>query len=244
MFSDLLIERLLKATSVVVLTGAGISAESGVPIFRGETGLWKKFRPEELANIDAFLRNPSLVWEWYNYRKDLIREVNPNPGHVALVALENKYPDFLLVTQNVDNLHRVAGSRNIRELHGNIMRNRCVDCNRQIDQSELTVPTGSAVPRCECGGLVRPDVVWFGEALPNKEIQDAFTAARSCDVFLVVGTSAVVHPAAQLPLEAKEYGAYVLEINVEPTVISNYVNESIFGKAGTILPALVKRLGL
>ena len=134
MFSDLLIKKLISAKTVAVLTGAGISAESGVPTFRGEQGLWKKYRPEELANFNAFIKNPKLVWEWYNFRKNLIRKVEPNPGHYALVEMERHFNDFFLITQNVDNLHRLAGSRRIYELHGNIMRNRCVDCNKQMDE--------------------------------------------------------------------------------------------------------------
>ncbi|MDZ7331231.1 MAG: NAD-dependent deacylase [candidate division KSB1 bacterium] len=242
MFSDTFIGKLKSAHTVVVLTGAGISAESGVPTFRGDEGLWKQFRPEELANFDAFIRNPKLVWEWYNYRKTLISQVNPNPGHYALVKLESMYDDFHLITQNVDNLHQRAGSKRIYELHGNIMRNRCVDCNKRWD----TIPhfNGAELPRCDCGGLIRPDVVWFGEALPHQVLLDSFAAAESADVFLTIGTSAVVQPAASLPIEAKHAGAYVVEINTNPTAITNLVDEAIMGKSGEILPQLIERLSM
>ena len=239
MFSDLLIKRLKKAKTVAVLTGAGISAESGVPTFRGEQGLWKKFRPEQLANFNAFIKNPKLVWEWYNFRKNLIRQVKPNPGHYALVKMENYFPDFYLITQNVDNLHCLAGSRRIYELHGNIMRNRCVDCNKQLDEILFD---DENLPRCDCGGLIRPDVVWYGESLPEDVLTKSFDAADKSDVFFSIGTSAVVQPAASLPVEAKRAGAYVVEINFEPTVITNYVDESIIGKSGEILPELMKRI--
>jgi len=240
MFSKKLIEISTSAQKVAVLTGAGISAESGVPTFRGEEGLWKKFRPEELANFNAFIKNPKLVWEWYQYRRKLISEVEPNPGHHALVTMEKFYSDFTLITQNVDNLHQRTGSQNICELHGNILRNKCVDCNKYITNIEITEK--NTVPRCECGGLIRPDVVWYGEMLPLNILEKAFKAAEQCELFFSIGTSAVVQPAASLPLHAKEVGAYVVEINYEATVISNFVNESILGKSGEILPQLVDKL--
>ncbi len=242
MFSENFLNRLKKAQSVAVLTGAGVSAESGVPTFRGDEGLWKKYKLEELANFDAFMRNPKLVWEWYNFRKDLIHKVKPNPGHYALAKMEKIFPEFHLITQNVDNLHRRAGNQKIYELHGNIMRNRCVDCNKYYNDDDLKFDDPGELPRCDCGGLIRPDVVWFGEMLPEAELRNAFAAARSCDVFLTVGTSAVVQPAASLPMEALEAGAYVVEINPEPTVISSYVHESIWGKSGEVLPALLEKI--
>jgi len=242
MFSEQLLTKLKAAKTVAVLTGAGISAESGVPTFRGEQGLWKKFRPEELANFDAFVRNPELVWEWYNYRKKIISEVEPNPGHYALVKMEELFENFYLITQNVDNLHRRAGSKRIYELHGNIMRNRCVDCNKPGD--EIFFQCQEDLPRCDCGGLIRPDVVWFGEALPPSVLMDSFNAANEADLFFSIGTSAVVQPAASLPLEAKNAGAYVVEINMDPTVISNLVDESILGKSGEILPQLVAKISI
>lgn len=238
-FSDKLLATLQHARSVCVLTGAGVSAESGVPTFRGEDGLWKKFKPEELANFDAFINNPELVWEWYTYRKQVIKNVQPNPAHLALVEMEQMVPDFTLVTQNVDNLHRRAGSKNVLELHGNIERSYCIDCRTVAEDVELT-PDRKA-PRCEkCGGLIRPDVVWFGELLPVEIFQKASAAANRCELFLTVGTSAIVYPAASLPQVARSRGAYVVEINAEPTEISPRVHESLIGKAGEILPALVK----
>ena len=239
MFSDLLLRKLKNAKTVSALTGAGVSSESGVPTFRGEQGLWKKYRPEELANFSAFIENPKLVWEWYNYRKNLIKQVEPNQGHYSLVEMENHFSDFFLITQNVDNLHHLAGSKTIYELHGNIMRNRCVDCNKQSDEFLFDE---NNLPRCSCGGLIRPDVVWFGESLPSDVIAKSFEAAEKSDVFFSIGTSAVVQPAASLPLEAKRAGAYVVEINFEPTVITNYVDESIIGKSGEILPELIKKI--
>ncbi len=238
-FSETLIQRLLTASRVAVLTGAGISAESGVPTFRGKDGLWRRFRPEELATVEAFLKNPTLVWEWYNYRRQIVTEVRPNPGHLALVELEEFVPDLAVITQNVDGLHQRAGSRKVLELHGNIMRSRCMACGRVY--TELSFENGQ-VPRCQCGGLVRPDVVWFGEMLPQDVLEEAYHYARTASVFLSVGTSALVQPAASLPLEARDYWAYVVEINPETTPITRKVHEHIPGKAGEILPKLVETL--
>ena len=241
MFSTQLLTRLTNATSIAVLTGAGISAESGVPTFRGADGLWKKFRPEELANFDAFMRNPDLVWEWYSYRRILIDEVQPNAGHYALVEIEALFDDFTLVTQNVDNLHRRAGSVNVHELHGNILRNFCVGCKKHYDDIAPTVE--KKAPRCvDCGALIRPDVVWFGEMLPVDEIRIAERAAMRAHVFFTIGTSGEVYPAAQLPLTAKTHGAYVVEINPEETMLTRSVDESIFGNAGSVLPSLLSEL--
>ncbi len=239
-FSEILIPKIKAANKIVVLTGAGISAESGVPTFRGEDGLWKKFRPEELATYEAFMRNPDLVWEWYNYRRKIVSEVNPNPGHLALARMEELVPEFSLITQNVDGLHQKAGSLNVLELHGSIMKSRCVRCGRISETADMSQE--GEIPLCECGGLMRPDVVWFGEMLPQDVLQNAFTAAEECDVFFSIGTSAVVQPAASLPMAAKRAGAFVVEINVEPTVISGSVDESIIGKSGKILPKLLKKV--
>ncbi|MEK6570352.1 MAG: NAD-dependent deacylase [Bacteroidota bacterium] len=241
MFSERLLEKLASATAVAVLTGAGISAESGVPTFRGNEGLWKKFKPEELANFDAFIRNPDLVWEWYSYRKKLIAEVKPNPGHYALAEMEKLFQEFAIVTQNIDNLHRRAGSTRVYELHGNIERNYCIDCGRRFRNEELTL--GSSAPHCiDCKGLIRPDVVWFGELLPSDQWELAERAARGADVFFSIGTSAIVYPAASLPLTAKEGGAYIVEINAETTPLSGVADESLIGKAGEILVRLVEAL--
>jgi NAD-dependent deacetylase len=236
--SERLKSLLSKETKVVVLTGAGISAESGVPTFRGEDGLWKKFRPEELATFDAFMANPELVWEWYEYRRKIIEEIKPNPAHLALVEFQNYFEKFDLVTQNVDGLHQQAGSKNIVELHGNIKRNKCIRCGAKYETLEKAIQ--GIPPKCPCGGNIRPDVVWFGEMLPQEAINYAFQASSDCNLFFSVGTSAVVHPAASLPLIAKRSGAYVVEANIEPTEISHLVDESLIGKAGEIMPFLVR----
>jgi len=235
--SEALREKLTTAKRVAVLTGAGISAESGVPTFRGEDGLWKKFRPEELATIDAFMRNPELVWEWYSYRRELMSKIEPNPGHYALAEMQEIFPEFSLITQNIDGLHHKAGSENVIELHGNIQRSRCIECNRYYQEVEITET--KKVPMCECGGYIRPDVVWFGEMLPPKALETAFQVSRSCELFLSVGTSAVVQPAASLPLVAKESGAYVVEVNIERTEITSILDEALLGKSGEVLPKIV-----
>jgi NAD-dependent deacetylase len=208
-----------------------------VPTFRGEGGLWKKFKPEELANFDAFLRNPDLVWEWYNYRKEIISTIQPNPGHFSIAALERLVPRVAVITQNVDNLHRRAGSTTVYELHGNIERNYCIGCGREFTDQELVHFT--AAPRCLCGGFIRPGVVWFGEMLPEEQWSASERAAETADVFLAIGTSAVVYPAASLPLTAKRAGAYVVEINLEQTEFSRFADEVLLGKSGEILPRLV-----
>ena len=238
MFSKVLIDRLKSARHVCVLTGAGISAESGVPTFRGENGIWKRYSPEELANFDAFLRNPELVWEWYGWRRSLISEVEPNPAHYALAEMEKQIEDFWLVTQNVDGLHWRAGNSRILELHGNIMRSLCLECGKHSDEAHME--SRVSLPHCECGGLMRPDVVWFGEMLPEAILSKAVRVSEDCEVFLSIGTSAVIQPAASLPLMAKRHGAFVIEINRERTVISGEMDEVILGEAGSVLPALLK----
>jgi NAD-dependent deacetylase len=235
---EALTERLRVARRVVVLTGAGISAESGIPTFRDAmTGLWAQFRPEELATPEAFARDPKLVWEWYAWRRARVEQAEPNPGHRALVALETRVPEFLLVTQNVDGLHARAGSRRIVELHGNIMRSKCFDCDRAADA--VPADTG-APPRCtHCGGRLRPDVVWFGEMLPADALGEAMRASTESDVFLSVGTSTVVEPAASLPFYALRGGASVIEVNPDPTPLTPHASFSLRGPAATVLPALV-----
>jgi NAD-dependent deacetylase len=239
-FSDTLVERLIHADHVAVLTGAGISAESGVPTFRDPDGLWQRFRPEELANVEAFLQNPALVQGWYTHRREVVENVQPNPGHEALAQLERLVPHFLLATQNVDDLHRRAGSEHIVELHGNLTRSYCIDCGAPASRDVLAALGPEDEARCEaCAGLLRPDVVWFGEMLPEGAMERAAEAAASADVFLSVGTSAVVYPAAGLPLIAKDAGAYVAEINVEGSAIASRVSEVVLGRSGEVLPALV-----
>jgi NAD-dependent deacetylase len=236
--SPRLAEVLSSAESICVLTGAGVSAESGVPTFRSAGGLWEKFSPEDLARFESFIRNPDLVWEWYNYRKKVLSEVAPNEGHVALARMQDLVPDFTLVTQNVDGLHARAGSRNVVELHGNITRSYCIQCKLFAGEEEQA--TFDRTPKCRtCGGLLRPDVVWFGELLPAGAFEKAMEAAHRCDVFLSVGTSGVVYPAASIPLAARSAGAYVVEINPEYTDLSPRMNETILGPSGKVLPHLV-----
>ncbi|MFQ5824983.1 MAG: NAD-dependent deacetylase [bacterium] len=240
MFSDTLLNKLRSSQHVAVLTGAGVSAESGIPTFRGEHGLWKNYRAEDLATFEAFTRNPKLVWEWYNYRRDIVHGKSPNPGHYALVKLERHFPKFELITQNVDGFHRAAGTKNVYEIHGNIMRNRCVKCSRLSEEPPFQFKDD--LPFCSCGGLLRPDVVWFGEALPEKLLELSYMAAQNCDLFFSIGTSAVVQPAASFPLIAKENGAFTIEINPKRTPISSIVDEVILGKSGEILPELCLKL--
>jgi NAD-dependent deacetylase len=239
--TDRFLTSLLTAQSVVAFTGAGVSAESGVPTFRGTDGLWAKFRPEELANVDAFIRNPSLVWEWYAHRKRIIASIEPNAGHRALVEMEALVPSFTIITQNIDNLHTRAGSSRVVELHGNIERNYCIRCG--CAYSNASVLQQDTVPTCAaCGGLVRPDVVWFGEMLPEDQWDHAVRASESADVFLSIGTSGVVYPAASLPLLAKRHGAFLVEVNPDPTPLTGEVDEFLRGPSGVILPAICDRV--
>ncbi len=225
---------------IVVLTGAGVSAESGVPTFRGENGLWKKFRPEELATPYAFMKDPKTVWEWYEYRRGIIIDKEPNPAHIAITNLEAAFERFHLITQNVDGLHLKAGTKKVIELHGNLFRARCTDCSRKYDPLEH--PLKEIPPRCECGSLLRPDVVWFGEQIPPELLQQSFELSGNCDLMIVVGTSGVVQPAASMPLIAKQSGAYVVEINPETTPITPFSDLFLKGKAGDILPKVVTAL--
>lgn len=225
-----------KAGLVVVLTGAGISAESGVPTFRGDGGLWNSYRAQDLATPQAFRSDPHLVWEWYDWRRGLIGACKPNAAHNTLVEMELGCDEFLLITQNIDGLHRLAGSQHVVELHGNIWRMRCTE-NCQPAWAERRVPLPDLPPCCSaCGALARPDVVWFGEQLPQGALNDAFAAAEHCDLMLVIGTSALVQPAASLPLAALQRGAYVVEINPQPTPLSQVVDESIRRPATVALP--------
>jgi NAD-dependent deacetylase len=237
-----LIEALRNARFVTALTGAGISAESGVPTFRdAQTGLWARFDPHELATPSAFARNPKLVWDWYAWRRECVASARPNPGHLALVDLERRAPEFVLITQNVDGLHQRAGSRKLVELHGNIARVKCSREGTVVDQWQAAA---GAVPRCaNCGALLRPDVVWFEEMLPEAALAAAEDAARRSSVLLVVGTSAEVYPAAALPELARRSGAIVVEINPNPTALSATADYVLRGAAGVMLPALLSRLG-
>lgn len=268
--------KILKSShSLFVLTGAGISAESGIPTFRGKDGLWKNYSATDLATPEAFDRDPGLVWEWYHWRQSIILAAKPNPAHFVLVELEKKIKDFLLLTQNVDDLHRQAGSRKILELHGNIFRARCLGCGKIIRHStheqkraghcedaehdaadeaissvhntnaRLQVQESSGgLPSCPyCGGSLRPDIVWFGEPIPQDIWEEAVSFLnRSADAALIIGTSSVVWPAAFIPEIARQNKVRTIEINLEPTPVSDSVDVALFGKAGEILPRITKAL--
>lgn len=232
-----LVKRLREAQSVLALTGSGISAESGLPTFRGVGGLWRSHRVEELASPDGFARDPRLVWTWYNERLAAHARAEPNAGHRALVALERRYRDFSVATQNVDSLHRRAGSQTLYELHGNLRAARCTNCDarRPLDASGLPLEEIEH----SCGGRMRPNIVWFGEALPKKAWSLAAEAAARAEVILVIGTSAVVYPAASL---ARSPHAFVVEINPESTAVSQSVNIALRYSAAEVLPTVVEML--
>lgn len=229
--------RLAQARAITVLTGAGISADSGVPTFRGADGLWRDYRPEDLATPEAFARDPQLVWEWYNWRRELIASKQPNPAHEAVVELERRCPEFWLITQNVDGLHRAAGSRKLSEIHGNIWMVRCTVCRSVEENREVPI---ALLPACgQCGGLLRPHIVWFGESLDSNDLARCAVALQDCDVLLVIGTSGVVYPAAGFASVAKDAGAFVAEINLDPTPQSDVVDVSLQGRAKEIVPLLL-----
>lgn len=234
---------LQRANRVCVLTGAGVSAESGVPTFRASDGLWEGHRIEDVASPFGFERDPRLVWNFYNARRANVKTVQPNAGHRALVKLEERWGErFALVTQNVDGLHRVAGTKNLLEIHGSLYRTRCTKCREVVDQGLATLPE---IPECHCGAMLRPDIVWFHESLPEDVWEAAQMAASECDVLLVVGTSAVVHPAASLVPIAKgtrSPGATVIEVNLSQTEASSLADIGLYGPSGQVLPRLVERL--
>lgn len=247
-FPPPLIDALREAGQIVALTGAGISAESGIPTFReAQTGMWAKFDPQELATPQAFKKHPRTVLRWYEWRKSLILDSEPNPGHRALSSLETyaqrKGQGFTLITQNVDNLHQQAGSEEVIELHGNIFRSKCSRCQRQPSKQLPEITEGGELPRCpSCGGIYRPDVVWFGEGLPREPLQRAYKKSRTCDLFLSIGTSAVVQPAASLPVIAIENGAILVEINPNPTPLTAQADYVINQSAGKALPAILNEI--
>jgi NAD-dependent deacetylase len=236
-----LIELLGKTNRVAVLTGAGISAESGIPTFRGEDGLWRNYRAEELATPSAFSQDPKLVWEFYDWRRGIIASKQPNPGHIVLARWEKIFPEFYLITQNIDGFHFKAGSKNIVELHGNIWKLRCTEEGTITENHDF--PFKEIPPHCaSCGALLRPHVVWFGESLFPSIIQQAYALSAQCEVMFVIGTSAFVQPAASLPLRAVEMGAKVVEINIAPTTLTPYADFSLIGKSGEILPKIDENL--
>lgn len=229
--------RLKTCSRVLVLTGAGISQESGVPTFRGKDGLWETHKAEDLATPQAFERDPALVWKWYDWRRGLIKPLQPNPAHHALAALEERVRDFSLVTQNVDGLHRLAGSKNLIEIHGALWQVRCTACGTKSENRDVPI---AIPPMCaSCGGMLRPDVVWFGEALDPELLARVFRLLAHTELMLVVGTSGLVEPAASFGLFAKRSGAFVVEINRSRTPQSAFFDRSLEGKAGDILPRLV-----
>ncbi|OGG07226.1 MAG: NAD-dependent protein deacylase [Candidatus Glassbacteria bacterium RIFCSPLOWO2_12_FULL_58_11] len=229
----------------VAFTGAGVSRESGIPTFReATTGFWERYDPYELATVEGFLKNPKLVWEWYAFRRQLVRETEPNPGHKALAELEHLLPELMLITQNVDNLHRRAGSRRIIELHGNITRVKCFKEGTLYEDWSDKDYRGEIPPRCKaCYSYLRPDVVWFGESLPARALEEAFKSAENCDLMLVVGTSGLVQPAASLPGMARRRGARIIEVNPDPSEITPSAHLFLQGKSGEVLPEVVARVG-
>ena len=237
--SERLRERFAQAKNVLVLTGAGISAESGVPTFRGggNTTVWKGMPFEVISSAGMLARDLPAVWEWFNYRRGLLAKLKPNPAHEAIARWQGRLQDLTLVTQNIDGLHQAAGSRNVIELHGSIWRARCFECSSRHDARELRFDTG--VPVCfDCGGNLRPDVVLFGETLPPGAFEAAAMKAQTCDLCFVIGTSAVVYPAASIPEIARSAGAYLVEVNPELTPLSKLCDEVLMGKAGDVLPLL------
>lgn len=238
---DALANILTQATSVVVATGAGVSAESGIPTFRDpQDGLWSRYRPQDLATPEAFARDPVTVWNWYQWRRQRLARVAPNAGHFALAHLERILPSFRLITQNVDGLHAAAGNQEILELHGNIRRNRC---SREGTVSDWMPSESDKLPACpDCRAPLRPDVVWFGESLDPTLLRRAVEAAGRADVFLSVGTSALVEPAASLGRHADSHGAMIAEINPERTPLTDLADIFIQGKSGEVLPRLMRRV--
>jgi len=232
---DTVAQKLKGSKKIVFVTGAGISQESGIPTFRGKDGYWRKYDPMKLASIDAFYDDPKLVWEWYDDRRKNILDVKPNEGHFAISQME-EFKDVVILTQNIDGLHQRSGSTNVLELHGSIIRIKCTVCDF-IDN--ITENFESLPPKCKCGGMLRPDVVWFGEPLPQNIWQSAIKEASICDVMIIVGTSLVVSPANTLPVYAKQNGAILIEVNPEKTVMSNDMTLSIQATSVGVLPKML-----
>lgn len=233
-----------KVGRVTVLTGAGVSKESGIPTFReAQEGLWAQYDPLEMATKEGFLRNPKLVWEWYEYRFGMVKSARPNPGHLAIAELERLVHRVTVITQNIDGLHRAAGSTNVLEIHGSIQRYKCLSGRHDGYSLDDVTGQGEKPPRCPaCGDLLRPDVVWFGEYLPEDVLRQAYEASRRCDVMLVVGTSGVVQPAASLPYLAARAGAFVIDVNPERDELSDMADVFLQGMGGAVLPALIEAI--
>lgn len=241
MIPNELIPQLKTAKHIVIFTGAGVSAESGIPTFRdAQTGLWAQYDPEDLATPQAFQRNPRLVWDWYAWRRSLVAQAQPNAAHYAIARLAQLVPHLTVITQNIDNLHQEAGSQSVIELHGNLQRTKCFTDGLLVESWAETDDIPPLCPRC--GGLLRPDVVWFGENLPQQKLRKALQAVRDCDILLSIGTSSMVYPAAALPIEALQHGATVVEINPNPTPLTRHVDFAIPAPAGQILPTLIQKL--
>lgn len=234
----------IKSTrKVVVLTGAGVSKESGLDTFRDVCGYWSKYNPYELASPQGFQQNPLLVWQWYQARRNRAKQAQPNPGHIALAQMEEIFPEFFLFTQNVDRLHHRAGSKKVYELHGNIFDSHCFSCGANYDKPFEIGDDETTIPHCHrCGGLIRPSVVWFGESLPVDVLSLAYEQTRNCDLFFTIGTSTEVYPAADLPYLAKSSGAFVVEINPNETSFTRYADLSYREKSGEILPSILKTI--
>ena len=234
-------ELINSSNEIVVITGAGISAESGIPTYRGEEGLWRNYDPHELATPEAFFKNPKLVWEWYDSRRAIMKNAKPNPGHFAITALEKEKRDFTLITQNVDGLHSVAGTRNVIEIHGSLWEIKCTETECEKLEKNYQVPMPELPPKCDaCGAVMRPNTVWFGEIIPMERIDRCLFAIEQCDLLLIVGTSGVVEPVASMGLIAKKSEKPVVEINTDVTPGTGLYDASVTGKSGEILPLLVE----
>ena len=232
---DLIADHLRSAKKIVFVTGAGISQESGIPTFRGKDGLWRNYDPMKLATIDAFYKNPKLVWEWYNERRRNIFAAEPNLGHKAIAELE-EFVKVVVLTQNIDGLHQKGGSSSVLELHGSIIKIKCTVCDFK---DEIFTEYSNLPPLCKCGNILRPDVVWFGEGLPQDVWQEAIIHANSCDVMVIAGTSLVVSPANTLPIYAKQNNAMLIEINPDETIMTSDMDSSIRSTSAVALPELV-----
>ena len=235
---DLIADHLRSAKKIVFVTGAGISQESGIPTFRGKDGLWRNYDPMKLATIDAFYDNPKLVWEWYNERRRNIFAAEPNLGHKAIAELE-EFVKVAVLTQNIDGLHQKGGSSSVLELHGSIIKIKCTVCDFK---DEIFTEYSNLPPLCKCGNILRPDVVWFGEGLPQDVWQEAIIHANSCDVMVIAGTSLVVSPANTLPIYAKQNNAMLIEINPDETIMTSDMDSSIRSTSAVALPELVSIL--